>query len=769
MKQKFLLLISFFAIFFIQDILANGDIQKKYTFEYPVLEKQTDGFYKIIYKNLRNSGAAGTPLLPYYAADILLPQGSELFEVEIIDVIYYKEEENIQIIPASKPLPLSRIDDTQSSVSPDEKIYRSVSRYPEKAVGKLQTQYLGGYSVGGFSICPVAYFPALKKVRFIKSITINIKTQKTEESTYIGQKTNSRPDFLRKIQRVVDNPKAISRYQTEREYNDETDLLLITSQDLLSSFQEYIDFKKSQGFLTEALTTEDIYSTYDGQDNPEKIRNAIIDYYQNKNLQYVILGGDADGAAGEDVIVPARGLSASAGGETDNNIPADIYYSGLDGTWDSNGNGIFGEADEFDIMAEVYVGRFSVDNAAEVANVTNKHIKYQDEPVIEDITKALMVGELLWTDPDTYGGDYKDEIVEGSSNHGYTTAGFTDDFSIAYLYERDESWTINDVFNEFNNTGINIINHLGHSNVTYNMTMYNSSVNTTNFTNDGIERGFVFEYSQGCYCGSFDNRSSYGSYGTEDCFAEAITSLETGLVATIMNSRYGWGMKGSTDGASQYFDREFFDAIFNENMFTLGEANADSKEDNLSNLDESVMRWCAYETNLLGDPSMYLWTENPGVITAGYTTGIALGASQLTFTTDAPDARIGLIQNGELIGRGITDQNGDLVLDLFNPVSAVDPISVSIIAPNKLRHLGTINVYTNQPYVVLSGYTLDDVSGNNNNEADYNETISLDVTLENVSDSYEALNVHDSLYCNDPYITLTDSLESYGSIAAEGT
>ncbi|MEA2107050.1 MAG: CUB domain-containing protein, partial [Bacteroidota bacterium] len=37
------------------------------------------------------------------------------------------------------------------------------------------------------------------------------------------------------------------------------------------------------------------------------------------------------------------------------------------------------------------------------------------------------------------------------------------------------------------------------------------------------------------------------------------------------------------------------------------------------------------------------------------------------------------------------------------------------------------------------------------------------------SDSYEALNVHDSLYCNDPYITLSDSLESYGAIAAEGT
>jgi len=766
MKQKFLLSLSFLTIFFIQNIFATENIQKKYTFEYPAIEKQEGNFYKIIYKNLRNRGAEGTPLLPYYAADILLPQGSEISDVEIVKIEYYAEEKNIQIVPATKPLPLSKIAGNDSPVIPDENIYHSKNRYPKNAIGKLQTQYLGGYSIGGFAICPVEYYPAQNNVKFIKSITVNIHTQNTKKSGFIGEKTNYRPDIVKKVQRIVDNPEAINQYHHIKRYDNETDLLLITNQELLSSFQEYIDFKKSQGFVVEAITTEEIYANYAGEDHPEKIRNAIIDYYENKNLQYVILGGDADGDSGEEVIVPARGLSASAGGETENNIPADIYYSGLDGSWDSNGNGIFGEYDEFDIMAEVYVGRFCVDNPTEVANVINKHIKYQDEPVLEDIPKALMVGELLWTDPNTYGGDYKDEIAEGSSNHGYTTAGFTNNFSVSYLYERDGSWTINDVFNAFNNTGINIINHLGHSNVTYNMTMYNSSVSTANFTNDGIDRGFVFEYSQGCYCGSFDNRNSYGSYGTEDCFAEKITTLETGLVATIMNSRYGWGMKGSTDGASQYFDREFFDAIFGENMYPLGEANADSKEDNIANLDEGVMRWCAYETNLFGDPSMYLWTEQPGVITAGYTTDLALGSSQLTFTTDAPYARIGLMQNDQLIGRSIADENGDAVINLFDPVSAVEPISVSIIAPNKLRHLGTINVYTNQPYVTLSGYTLNDAAGNNNSEADYSETISLDVTLENVSDSYDAFNVHDSLYCNDPYITLSDSLELYGNIAA---
>jgi hypothetical protein len=73
-----------------------------------------------------------------------------------------------------------------------------------------------------------------------------------------------------------------------------------------------------------------------------------------------------------------------------------------------------------------------------------------------------------------------------------------------------------------------------------------------------------------------------------------------------MNARYGWGSNYSTDGPSNRYNREFWDAIFSpsDGYTQLGPANHDSKEDNLYRIDESCMRWCYYEIHLFGDPTV---------------------------------------------------------------------------------------------------------------------------------------------------------------------
>ncbi len=507
---------------------------------------------------------------------------------------------------------------------------------------------------------------------------------------------------------------------------------------------------------------DDIYTTYSGTDNPEKIRNCIIDYYQNHNLKYVVLGGDADGS-GDDNIVPTRGMVGDAYGMTDDFIPADIYYSCLDGNWDTDGDGIYGEIDEEDLLAEVHVGRIAADEIVELEKFMNKIIMYQDQPVVEDLDKALMVGELLWDDP-TYGGDYKDEVADGASTHGYTSAGFADNFQINRLYQRDESWSHQDIYDEFNTNGLNLLNHLGHCDVTYHMTLDNSDITTSNFQNDGITRGFVIDYSQGCYCGSFDNRSSEGSYGTEDCFAEEFTNFENGAVACIMNSRYGWGQHSSTDGASQYYDRQFFDAIFGEDITIIGEANSDSKSDNIAliNSHEGAMRWCAYELTLFGDPSMDIWTAQPADMVVSYNAAINIGSSQFSVQTDAPFARIALMQNNALIGRAVADENGDAIVQLFNPLTSPEQITISVIAHNKNRHQGSVVVLTDAPYVGLDSYTLDDTPN-------YGSVLAMNVKMKNFAEEgsgYDANSVMVKLRAEDNYITITDSVYDLGNLNA---
>jgi hypothetical protein len=768
-KLKNILMKKLFAIVLIL-ALSNVLWAQKTTYTYHFDEAEMimeNGFTDITIKNCYNFGDEGTPSIPYFGTNILLPQNHEIKSINIVSADYSESVFDIVLKPEGRQVPLSQKDDKYQAPVPNEKIYTSSEKYPKNEIENMRTHFLSGHGIASFLISAVQYFPAQKEVKFLKKIIIEIETQPTK-------RTVSAANFLKKsiatnnrISKIVDNPEKLDDYDYSTiKTNNLVDILLITNNELLPAFAEYISFKESTGFIVETITTEDIYSTYTGQDEQEKIRNCVIDFYTNKSLSYVILGGDGDSNYPADNIIPQRGFYTNAYGTDETNIPADMYYACLDGTWNDDGDGKWGEDGEDDLYAEIGIGRICVDDATEIANFTHKLIMYQNNPVIEDIEKTLMIGELLWNEP-TWGGTYKNEVAEGSSNHGYTTVGVSDNFSIEKLYEMEYNWSISDVFNQFNNVGINLRNHLGHSDVNYNMKMYNSSLTTDNFTNDGITRGFVIGYSQGCYNGSFDNRGVGGGYNSEDCFSERITTMETADVACIGNSRYGWGQHSSTDGASQYFDRQFFDAIFGENLTTIGDANSDSKEDNVSfiNSHDGAMRWCTYEINLFGDPTMDIWTAIPDDFVATYPASIPIGSIEVAFQTGVPNARIALSRNEILIGRAVADDLGNATLEFFEPVINPEVIDVSIIGHNKNRHMGEIIVVSDQPFVIFNEYSLTEITGNGNNIPDYNEEFGISLLVKNVGDQ-PAFNVEATITLDDPYATISNNVHTIGTIEA---
>ena len=763
--KNLLLIVSAFLFFSANHIFAQS---YSYNFEKPEIITDNQGLTELHYTNCYNFGEEGTPLLPHQNVSILIPQGKEISNVQISSITYYPEINNIKIKPSEREFPLSK-DVKNYTVPLNLDIYNSSKAYPNNKIENISTHFLAGHSIGSFSICPVEYIPSENKIKFIKEIKFEIQNQQTEKAQQASKFLRKTGSVEQRISKIVDNSEYLKKYSyTENRSTTDVDILLLTNNDFAGEFSDYIDFKTSTGYIVETMTVENIYTLYSGQDDAEKVRNCIIDYYTNHNLLYVILGGDADPANSSQMIIPYRGFYANAYGEIDNNIPCDLYFSNLDGTWDDNGNGTWGEIGEDDLYSEIAIARMSVDAANEIENFTNKLEMYQNNPVIDDIEKSLMLGELLWSDP-TWGGDYKDEIAQGSSAHGYTTTGISSNFSISYLYEREMDYTKNDIFDQFNNTGINLLNHLGHSNTWYNMLMNTSDITTTNFTNDGITRGYVIGYSQGCYNGSFDNRDTGpGSFGSEDCFSEKITTLETGEVATIGNSRYGWGAHASTDGSSQYFDRQFYDALFGEEITKIGEANADSKEDNVSYLSMGAIRWCFYETNLFGDPTMDVWTATPVDMIATYSPSISIGATQMTFQTDAPYARFGLMQNGIMIGRGVADINGDAIIDFFDPLSDPENIQLSIIAHNKNRIENEIIVITNQPYVIYNYHDESDTAGNGNAILEFGEIIHNSIALKNIG-TEPAMSVVATLSSNSQYVAILDSVENYGNLSAGQT
>lgn len=752
MIKRFLLILVLLNAMLV--MLTAEVIQKGFVFAKPTIEK-IQGYDKVTINNLPFSSQPGYPELPILPVQMAIPAGEEVTKIRID----YSRTESIDgsynVYPRQKPYPISY----QAAIEFEEQaaeIYSKNELFPEKLSSKVYTQFLRGHSIALFNLNPVQYNPVTKELIFHSSITITLETAPTPQAADAFQNFyRSDVSTQNRVKNLVSNPELISRYpNSNRNREIIYDYVIITSSTYQYDFADFIEFKINQGYNVFLKTTDEIFVEYSGIDNGNKIRNFITDAYQTLGADYILLGGDT-------AIIPHRGFWVNSYGTEDYNIPSDLYYSGLDrvGTgsgpdWNVNQDTKWGEHYEADYFSEVYIGRISAENSTEFAAALNKQIMYQNSPVTADLENALMVGEELNDNPQTNGGDYKDEIVTGGYFNGYSTAGFTDNFSMDTLYDRDGYWNANQLFTKFNN-GLNILNHLGHSNVDYNMKLYNSSVSNTNITVNGIDHNYFIIYSQGCLPAAFE----------QNCIAEKFTTIENGCAVFVGNTRYGWYQPGGTNSSSQLMDREFFDALFDEDITQVGPMNADSKEDNAAQCSDDNIRWVYYELTLFGDPSLDVWTAIPEEITATFNPSIPLGTTEIDFQTDAPYARIGLIQSGEIIGNGQADESGNATIELFESIIVPENISVSIIAHNKIPYSSQIVVISNEPYVIFESYDVNDTAGNGNSLPDYDESITLNVSLQNVG-TQPASNVNAVLTTDDDYISITADANNYGDMNA---
>ncbi|TFF90101.1 MAG: hypothetical protein EU548_04685, partial [Promethearchaeota archaeon] len=161
------------------------------------------------------------------------------------------------------------------------------------------------------------------------------------------------------------------------------------------------EWKNQKGVKTIILSN---YSLYPGIDDAEKIRNMIKSYYESDGIKWVLLAGDA-----EEDLLPIRyaynpDVTVVTGQSEYSSLddyykPTDFYYATLDGSWDQDGDGKWGEnpdnnangIDEIDWIPDVYVGRFPADTAVELSNMVNKTLKYETNPVMGDWMNRMLL------------------------------------------------------------------------------------------------------------------------------------------------------------------------------------------------------------------------------------------------------------------------------------------------------------------------------------------------------------------------------------------
>ncbi|MCB5247536.1 MAG: C25 family cysteine peptidase [Candidatus Cloacimonetes bacterium] len=717
-------------------------VSHPYALKAPQIDSSGE-YTRIILPGALPVGEPGQPALPWIGTKLLLPPGTQAsrISVERSEPVYHRLEKALEPIQPQYPLSLEEAPET---IQPDPAIYAADQAWPATPHTGPATHFLSGHPISVAAVCPFDYNPVSGELVFYSRITVTVETASASRAAEALPLLKQDAFTAARVQSAVDNPGALPRYDAPTagyEY------LIIHDAAKESLWLPLKALYEARGMNVLMKSIQTIYAESTGATNPEKIRNYLISLYAANSLRHLFLAGDTD-------VIPHRGLYAASGSYTDADIPADIYYASLDGNWNADGDANWGEIGEADLIPEFAVGRFCYNSDAEIANFLAKLTHYLNTPEENEAQMALFLGEKLSSDPLTWGGNYMDELIGGSSANTYSTTGIPTTWANYSLYDRDlgSAWNETALF-PLLSQGYNFVNHLGHANTTYGLRLYSAEVDPANISNDGAGENYSLIFTQGCYSGNF----------ASECVAEKFTSIPTAAVAMFANSRYGWYAPASTNSSSQHFHRQYLDAIFGEGVPEIGSAINDARIDLIPFTQHSgVMHWCHYEITLFGDPALKAWTDTPQTVSAQLPDLWLSGLDHYLIQTNSPGANLRIKAGANFLYETTANASGLLYLHLPQ-VIAPGSYDLYITAPNRYPHHSQITFQASaEPYLSVTRTEFLDSDGLHHS----GELIPLTVTLKNTGLAAQANPGTLSLSSFSPYLQILGGSHAFPALAA---
>jgi len=360
----------------------------------------------------------GDPHLPWLPLRVSVPAGMAAADVEVVSVKTRELPGYYTVFPTQQSQPISIPGEFVENFSP---VYDSDDPYPVRPMTATGGGNIAGYGVADMLFCPFIYHPASGRLEVITDITFNLELETLSYEIHTPNVvTPATADVnAERVRNLVINPESVytpadvvppkvigSGYEAnynEPDVGGTAEWVLITREEFADAFRPLVDWKLKKGLTTALVTMEYIIENYDGRDQAEKIRNFIIDAYENWSTTYVVLGGDCS------FVRERRGFALNFGSPDDYMIPCDLYYSDLDGDWNADGDDLWGEwpADEVDLYADVYVSRFPVNTVEETQAVVSKTLTYEKSIPEEFPLHTVFFGGKL-DDIPTWGGDGKE-------------------------------------------------------------------------------------------------------------------------------------------------------------------------------------------------------------------------------------------------------------------------------------------------------------------------------------------------------------------------
>ncbi len=654
----------------------------------------------------------GAPQLPVQPVVIALPGRCRVKGVEFDAGNWEPLAGRYLPFPAQKQRVLVDTTTLDAFTVPDPVIYASHEPCPPSPVRWTGTSHRGDSTLVQVLVYPVRYTGAERRLEVCRSLSVRVEYE------------------------------PLAAHHRTLSDSADFDHVIVTAAGYDTVFQRLADWKTAKGVKAVVRDIAWITGTYPGRDNAEKLRN-YLKTLPDSGVRYVLLGGDVS-------VVPFRKAFAMCcewgGHPREDSLPCDLYFADLDGSWDANGNNVFGETgDSVDLYADLAVGRAPVDRPVEAQAFVNKVINYERGVVAGYQHKALFFAEVLWQDPYTDQGVHKNKLEQQSFRSGY---------DITKLYQSLGNESRASVMNAIRQNQ-NFLNHDGHGWIDVmscgsGTANYLRTLDADTITNSG--HGVLF--SIGCWTTAFDFTSIGEAF---------VTNPNGGTIATVGNSSYGWGSPGNPGfGYSDKFDNRFWHAITSEGFCRLGDALTRAKEYYAPfSHDRNVYRWHQYQLNLMGDPELPVWTALPQTLTVAAPPSIGLGRGRYLVTVaraGAPvrEALVCLARPGEVYARARTDAAGRAWLEAEPRTPG--QLSLVVTAHNCYPYESSLTCESGA-CVNFAGWSVNDSSGNNDGIANPCETVLLPTWVANTgnqpSGAFEL-----KLSTSNQYVTILDSVGS---------
>lgn len=694
----------------------------------------TDGYYV---------GNIGEPRLPAIKKLIEVPFGAEAR----VKVTSFTETEfklsDYGITNQIMPVQPSLRKDQDPNTVPFEfnKVAYDKNSFTERPVATVEMLgTLRGVRIARLVISPVDYNPVTGEIKIINNIDVEITFSGADVNLTKSMKATTYSPYFDVVYSRLAN------YNGKDVFDDHPDLtkypvkyLIISDRMFESTLQPFIQWKIKKGFNVITAYTDVIGATANA------IKTYITSQY-NAGTQtdpaptFILFVGDTPQ-------IPPSATGSSSGKATD------LYYGSIDG----------------DYFPEMYYGRLSAINVQQLQNQIDKIMYYEKYQFADPtyLNKATLIAGADGTWNPRVG---QPTIQYGTNNffnaaHGFTTvnAYLTSPYTSCYDPAK---------------IAVSLINYTAHCSETSwgDPSLSQSTVNGFTNTNQ--------------YPLAIANCCLSADFGYAECMGETwMRSANKGGVAYIGSS------------PSSYWFEDFywavgaFPIVGNNDGYvpttaqtTLGAYEAPFASSyvcvdalvfvgNLAVTEVDIMNWPQHSTptyywqayNNLGDPSTVIYLTEGETNTVSHMAIVPIGVNFYNVTA-MPGSYVAISKDGVLHGAALVGSTGEVQVPL-QPILSGGMVDVVVTRPQTIPYMVQIPAAAlSGPYIVLDAFTINDITGGNNNQAaDYGETIKLNITLKNVG-ADPGNNITATISGTDPYVTLSGTTtQSFGNIlASEG-